>query len=123
MSRPMGESLSQRAVGVVGFLLRLLGCAAVIALSCAFSVVYEATPVGPGRVWMWGAGLFLLPVLYFLEEALPNPILQDLEGKSWWRDAPSSIRVIIGVLVVLPFFVFLIAIAGALRQWLGVEGW
>jgi hypothetical protein len=108
---------------MVGIVLRLLGCVIIITLWCGFFVVYEATPEGVGRVWMWGAGLLLLPLLWILGESLPNPVLQYLEDRAWWREAPSSVRVGIGVLAVLPFFAFMVAVTWALRHSLGVRGW
>ncbi len=107
----------------VGFVLRLLGCFAIIGFWCAGFVVYEATPAGPARVWMWGAGLLLLPILWILGEVVPNPLLQYLEARPWWRDGSSSMRVGLGVLAVLPFFAFVVAITWALRHWLDIGGW
>ena len=108
---------------MLGFVLRLVGCVALIILWCAFFVVYEATPAGPGRLWMVGAGFLFLPVLWVLGEALPNPLLQYLEERPWWRSASSSVRIGLGALVALPFFALMVAATWALRHWLGVRGW
>jgi hypothetical protein len=104
----------------LGFVLRLILGLAVIAGSTALYAVWEASSSGFERFWIYGVLAVALPVLWFVGEATGNPVIDLLESYSWWRRAASEARIVVGVLVLLPFFAFLAVSLAFFRHLLGV---
>ena len=107
-------------LSTMGFMIRLIASLGVIACTAALYAAWEASPPGPGRVWMVGLSLLAVPVLWVVSEVVSNPVLVALERQAWWGQASSALRVALGVLTVLPFAVVLIGSLAFFRRVFGV---
>jgi hypothetical protein len=105
---------------IVGFVFRLIVGLGVIAGFTALYAAWEASSPGFERFWIYGALAVAVPVLWFVGEATGNPVIDLLESYSWWRRAASEARIVVGVLVLLPFFAFLAVSLAFFRRLLGV---
>ena len=104
---------------LLDFLLRLVFAFAVIAGSTALYAVWEASSSGLERLWVYGVLAVALPILWFVGEATGNPVIDLLGSYSWWRRAASETRIVVGVLILLPFFAFLAVSLAFFRHLLG----
>jgi hypothetical protein len=68
-------------------------------------------------------GLFLVPLLWVAGEFLGSPLIEFLVSRLWWAQADSGVRIVLGVAVTLPLFVFMVAALWFFRKWFGVPGW
>ena len=107
----------------IGAVFRLLVCLAIVALGSVYCAAYEGTPEGPGRTFLVVLGFFVVPVLWLAGEFLGSPLIEFLESRPWWAQADSVVRVLLGVAVTLPLFVFMVAALWLFRKWFGVPGW